>query len=93
MGRASIATLLLSHQTVETRTEMRPVRGTPTSSGKTTLLLFDIDGTLLVSGGAGKRALNRAIEALFGAAGAFDGVPVAGRTDPCCSTMRPLALA
>ena len=61
---------------------MRPVRGTPTSSGKTTLLLFDIDGTLLVSGGAGKRALNRAFEALFGAAGAFDGVPVAGRTDP-----------
>ena len=46
------------------------------------LLLFDIDGTLLLSGGAGKRALNRAFEDLFGPANAFEGIPVAGRTDP-----------
>lgn len=46
------------------------------------LVLFDIDGTLLLSGGAGKRALNRAFEELFGVAGGFDGIPVAGRTDP-----------
>jgi len=46
-----------------------------------TLLLFDIDGTLLLSGGAGKRALNRTFEETFGVAGAFNGIPVAGRTD------------
>lgn len=47
----------------------------------TRLLLFDIDGTLLLSGGAGKRALNRSFEELFGTANAFAGIPVAGRTD------------
>ena len=46
------------------------------------LLLFDIDGTLLLSGGAGLRALNRAFLELFGTANAFEGIPVAGRTDP-----------
>ena len=46
------------------------------------LLLFDIDGTLLLSGGAGTRALNRTFEEQFGVEGAFDGIPVAGRTDP-----------
>lgn len=46
-----------------------------------TLILFDIDGTLLLSGGAGKRALNRAFDELFGASDGFDQVPVAGRTD------------
>ena len=61
---------------------MRPVRRANDPPGKTRLLLFDIDGTLLLSGGAGKRALNRAFEELFGVADAFDGVPVAGRTDP-----------
>ena len=55
-------------------------RGGPTR--QTTLLLFDIDGTLLLSGGAGKRALDETFEELFGVAGGFDGIPVAGRTDP-----------
>jgi len=45
------------------------------------LLLFDIDGTLLFSGGAGKRALNRAFSELFGVGDAFADIPVAGRTD------------
>ena len=48
---------------------------------RTQLLLFDIDGTLLLSGGAGKRALNRAFKELFGADDGFDSIPVAGRTD------------
>ncbi len=48
----------------------------------TRLLLFDIDGTLLLSGGAGTRALNRTFEEMFGVAGAFTGIAVAGRTDP-----------
>ena len=46
------------------------------------LLLFDIDGTLLLSGGAGLRALNQAFLDLLGTANAFDGISVAGRTDP-----------
>lgn len=46
------------------------------------LLLFDIDGTLLLSGGAGLRALNQAFADLFAIENAFEGIPVAGRTDP-----------
>ena len=49
---------------------------------KRRLVLFDIDGTLLLSGGAGTRALNRAFLELFGRPNAFDQIPVAGRTDP-----------
>lgn len=45
------------------------------------LLLFDIDGTLVLTGGAGKRAITRAFHDLFGVADAFSGVPLAGRTD------------
>lgn len=45
------------------------------------LLLFDIDGTLVLTGGAGKRAMERAFEELFGAVDAFAGVSMAGRTD------------
>ena len=46
-----------------------------------TIVLFDIDGTLVRTGGAGVRAMSRAFEDLFGVAGAFDGIPMAGRTD------------
>ena len=45
------------------------------------LLLFDIDGTLLLSGGAGIRAMTRAFEDVFGFRDAFEGSDVAGRTD------------
>jgi phosphoglycolate phosphatase len=45
------------------------------------LLLFDIDGTLLLSGGAGVRAMTRAFEAVFGVSDAFANSDVAGRTD------------
>lgn len=45
------------------------------------ILLFDIDGTLLLSGRAGYRALTRAFEELFGVERGFDRVPVAGMTD------------
>ena len=45
------------------------------------ILLFDIDGTLLLSGRAGYRALTRAFEELFGVARGFDDIPVAGLTD------------
>ncbi|MEI6666535.1 MAG: HAD hydrolase-like protein [Acidobacteriota bacterium] len=46
------------------------------------LLLFDVDGTLVLTGGAGVRAMNRAFAAVFGISDAFRGVPMAGRTDP-----------
>lgn len=45
------------------------------------LLLFDIDGTLVLTGGAGKRAMDRAFEELFGVPDAFAEVSMAGRTD------------
>ena len=46
-----------------------------------TLLLFDIDGTLLLTGRAGLRAMVGAFEALFGVPDAFAGVSMGGRTD------------
>ena len=46
-----------------------------------TLVLFDIDGTLVLTGGAGIRAMNRAGQAVLGAVGLLDGIQVAGRTD------------
>jgi len=48
---------------------------------KPALLLFDIDGTLLLSGRAGLRAMNRAFEQPFGVADIFAGTSFAGRTD------------
>lgn len=47
----------------------------------TVLVLFDIDGTLIHTAGAGVRGMNAAFERLHGRSGALDGVPVAGRTD------------
>jgi phosphoglycolate phosphatase len=45
------------------------------------LLLFDIDGTLVMTGGAGQRAMNRAFHDVFGVPDAFVGIDLAGRTD------------
>src|SRR3990170_1740753 len=45
------------------------------------LILFDIDGTLVLTGGAGIRAINRAGEEVLGTSNLLDGIPVAGRTD------------
>lgn len=46
-----------------------------------TLILWDIDGTLLHSTGAGMKALNRALGDVFGITGSFAGIEFAGRTD------------
>jgi len=46
------------------------------------LLLFDIDGTLILTGGAGARGMTRAFETVFEVRDAFDGIAMAGRTDP-----------
>ena len=45
------------------------------------LVLFDIDGTLLLSGRAGVRGLRVAVDQLYGHGDAVDGVSMAGRTD------------
>lgn len=46
------------------------------------LLLFDIDGTLLHSGGAGRRSMVKAFEEVYNVRDGFDNVPMSGRTDP-----------
>ena len=48
---------------------------------KTTLLLWDIDGTLIASGGAGMRALQTALHRVFGIEGSLADIDFAGRTD------------
>ena len=48
---------------------------------KTTLLLWDIDGTLIASGGAGMRALRVALNGVFSMDGPLDDIDFAGRTD------------
>jgi len=47
----------------------------------TNVLLFDIDGTLVLTGGAGVRAMTRALEEAFGLTGAAGEITMAGRTD------------
>lgn len=45
------------------------------------ILLFDIDGTLIRTGGAGKAAMEAALRDTFGVATIRDVVPYSGRTD------------
>jgi len=45
------------------------------------LILFDIDGTLIDSGGAGVRSLDLALKELFSIDNAFYGISMAGKTD------------
>jgi len=45
------------------------------------VVLFDIDGTLVRTGGAGKAAMEEALRTVFGLSEVKDGVPYAGRTD------------
>jgi phosphoglycolate phosphatase len=46
-----------------------------------TLLLWDIDGTLVASGGAGMKALRVALRGVFAIDGSLDDIEFAGRTD------------
>lgn len=48
---------------------------------KSKLVLFDIDGTLLTSGGAGEGALSLAAKEQFGVEDSLEGIEIAGRTD------------
>ncbi len=45
------------------------------------LYLFDIDGTLLSTGGSGRTAMGQAFEAVFGVKDGFKGVEFTGRSD------------
>lgn len=49
---------------------------------KVRAVLFDIDGTLIDTGGAGRRALTRAFFAIYGIRNAFNEDNFTGRTDP-----------
>ncbi|HZD11684.1 MAG TPA: HAD family hydrolase [Candidatus Binatia bacterium] len=50
------------------------------------LILFDIDGTLLTSNGAGIATLAFALQEIFGTTGSIDRVDFAGKTDPSIIT-------
>lgn len=52
-----------------------------TTPGRPTILLFDIDGTLVRTAGAGRKALGQAFLALHGRADACDNVTFHGNTD------------
>jgi phosphoglycolate phosphatase len=54
---------------------------TTTMTNRRHLLLFDIDGTLITSGGAGEGALNDAMLERFGIADGLGEISVAGATD------------
>jgi phosphoglycolate phosphatase-like HAD superfamily hydrolase len=45
------------------------------------LVLFDVDGTLLTANGAGRRALDRALQDVYGTAGPIDAYDFRGGTD------------
>jgi phosphoglycolate phosphatase len=45
-------------------------------------ILFDLDGTLMLTGGAGERGMNRAGRDVFGDHFTIDGVMIAGGMDP-----------
>ncbi|MCX6967341.1 MAG: HAD family hydrolase [Verrucomicrobia bacterium] len=47
----------------------------------THLFLFDIDGTLIASGGAGEYSMRLAVLDMFGVENGLEGVEIAGRTD------------
>lgn len=55
------------------------------------LLLFDVDLTLVNTGGAGLRALDEAFREVLGVAGATEGVTPHGKTDP--AIIREVCLA
>ena len=46
------------------------------------LVLFDVDGTLLSASGAGRRALDRAMQDVYGTSGPIDSYDFRGGTDP-----------
>ncbi len=60
----------------------RPLHGMIKSRMQKKLLLFDIDGTLLLTGGAGKIALEEAFAEIFGVSDCWKNLDPHGKTDP-----------
>lgn len=58
------------------------VRGAALHRVAVRLLLFDIDGTLVHTSGAGRRAIDAALQELFGWTAATAGIHFGGKTDP-----------
>ena len=56
-----------------------PAGTTPGQAGR--LYLFDIDGTLITSGGAGESSFREAVEEFCGSLAPLDGISFAGNTD------------
>jgi phosphoglycolate phosphatase len=46
------------------------------------LVLFDIDGTILYTGGAGRKAMCKTLLEVYGSTGPIQGFPFSGKTDP-----------
>lgn len=66
----------------ESRSKIRNTNKTSTTPTlEKTLLLFDIDGTLIRGGGCGERALRLAVRDTFGVDDALHDIEIAGRTD------------
>src|SRR5689334_15624731 len=63
------------------RRALAPETSAAKAERPTRVLLFDIDGTLVLTGGAGSRAMTQAFQDLFAVADAFRGIPMPGRTD------------
>jgi phosphoglycolate phosphatase-like HAD superfamily hydrolase len=57
-----------------------------------TVLLFDIDGTLMDTGGAGRRSMNRAFERAHGRHDACDSIAFGGMTDRAIARAGLLAI-
>jgi phosphoglycolate phosphatase-like HAD superfamily hydrolase len=62
------------------------------SSHRPTVFLFDIDGTLLLSGGAGRRSFERAFEIVCGRRDACNHFSFAGMTDPAIARAGLIAI-
>jgi phosphoglycolate phosphatase-like HAD superfamily hydrolase len=79
---ASISSMK-DNASASTRSPQQKDRAQETSAAKAdcTVLLFDIDGTLVLTGGAGMRAMAHAFQDVFSIANAFDGIAMPGRTD------------
>ena len=57
------------------------------SSPRPTVVLFDIDGTLILTGGAGRRAFERSFRNVLGSADSLANFSFGGMTDRCIARM------
>src|SRR5262249_29922327 len=75
-----VRTRRMAHVSIADR--QRPRKPPMTTSRPGALLLFDIDGTLLVTGGVAREAFSCAVRDVFRIEDDLTGVEFAGRTEP-----------